>query len=71
MNYTVNILERLPVLRSPRFWGIVVIGILEAIQDSGLFSVELISQLITTAQLITGTAVTIRTLDRAAEKLGQ
>ena len=64
-------LEKLTILRSPRFWGIIAIGVLEAIQDSGLFSVELISQLITTAQLITGTAVTIRTLDRAAEKLGQ
>ena len=59
------------LLRSPRFWGLVIIGVLQALLQTGVISgadLEVWTQVI---QMITGGAVGIRTIDRIAEKVGK
>ena len=60
-------LKTFPFLTSNRFWAVVVIAVVMMLYSYGLVPVEVRDLLVT----ICGAHVGLRTIDRAAEKLGK
>jgi len=61
---------KLIFLTSTRFWKMVIIGVLVALQGEGVISGGLLEAITVIVEIALGGSVAIRTIDRFAEKVG-
>lgn len=62
-----KMLAMMPVLRSPRFWAIVFVGVVEAVQKGGYLDAGLADVLLSALEMIAGGSALVKTVDRHGE----
>jgi len=61
---------KIPVLRSPRFWALFFIVLVEFLQTQGIFDQGASEDILSAFQVLLGGAAAIKTVDRFGEKAG-
>ena len=68
---TKNHMERLAFLKSVRFWKLVIVAVLMAMQTEGVIPEGFMTALVTVVEVALGGSVVVRTIDRFSERVGQ
>ena len=66
-----KLLEKMPLLKSPRFWAIVIAGVIEALRKEGLVDEGIVNVIASTVEMVVLGAAGVKTLDRFSEKVGK